>query len=110
MAFALAVDEFAERLPPWRHYLRDQLRRASLSVLLNLRQGGSDILPREKARFYRIAKRSAAECETALEFTAHVAPEIAEPARDLARRASPLIVQLYRLSRHQMTRMRPLPT
>ena len=106
MAFAVAVDEFAERLPAWRGYLKDQLRRASLSILLNLREGGAEISPREKARFYRIGKRSAAESATALDFTARVEPHLRAEADRLIRQADSLIIQLYGLSRSQQTRSR----
>ncbi|HUF13687.1 MAG TPA: four helix bundle protein [Longimicrobiales bacterium] len=104
MAFAIAVDEFAEALPRFRGYLKDQLRRASLSILLNLREGGTELLPREKARFYRIAKRSAAECATALDFAAHVVPQMADSACHLSNDATSLLSQLYRLSRSQLRR------
>ena len=104
MEFAVAIDEFAERLPSWRAYLKDQLRRASLSILLNLREGGSEITPREKARFYRIAKRSAAECATALQFIARVHTSMRDEAMQLADQAGPLIAQLYRLSRSQLNK------
>ena len=106
VAFAIAVDEFAEALPRFRSYLKDQLRRASLSILLNLREGGSDTLPREKARFYRIGKRSAAECDTALDFCAHVVPWMADRARVLSAAATSLLAHLHRLSRSQLRRSR----
>jgi four helix bundle protein len=50
----------------WR-YLIDQLQRASLSILLNIAEGAGEFSPAEKARFYRIAQRSAIECRTALD-------------------------------------------
>ena len=45
----------------------DQLRRASLSVCLNLAEGCGEFAPAEKARFYRMAKRSAGECAAVLD-------------------------------------------
>jgi four helix bundle protein len=47
--------------------LADQLRRASTSILLNLAEGAGEFAPREKARFYRLAKRSATECAALVE-------------------------------------------
>lgn len=47
--------------------LADQLRRASLSILLNLAEGAGEYAAREKARFYRLAKRSATECAALIE-------------------------------------------
>lgn len=50
----------------WRHLI-DQLQRASLSILLNIAEGAGEFAPAEKARFYRIAQRSAIECRAGLE-------------------------------------------
>ena len=53
---------------PWtERELIDQLRRASLSVMLNIAEGAGEFSPKEKARFYRIAKRSATETSSALD-------------------------------------------
>ena len=66
-AFAVAtemvvrVDAIAQVLPAGRGYMRDQLRRAANSVPLNLAEGAGEFAPAEKARFYRIARRSATE-------------------------------------------------
>ena len=104
MAYAIAVDAFAEKLPMWRGYLKSQLRRSSLGGVLNLREGGSGIHPREKARIYRIGKREIAESITALDFTANVEPHLADEARRLMQHGSDVCTQLYRLSRSQMNR------
>lgn len=56
------IDELSEALPEGRGYMRDQLRRAANSIPLNIAEGAGEFLPAEKARFYRIAKRSATEC------------------------------------------------
>src|SRR5687768_10575821 len=39
----------------------DQLRRAALSISLNTAEGAGEFVPKEKARFYRMARRSATE-------------------------------------------------
>ena len=57
----LRVDAIAESLPKGRSYMRDQLRRAANSVALNIPEGAGEFSPADKARFYRIAKRSATE-------------------------------------------------
>ena len=54
-------------LPHGRADIADQYRRASLSIPLNLAEGGGEYAPAEKARFYRIAKRSATECAAVLD-------------------------------------------
>ena len=56
------VDELVRDLPVGRACVRDQLRRAANSVPLNIAEGAGEFLPVEKARFYRMAKRSATEC------------------------------------------------
>lgn len=56
------LDELAEQLPDGRGYIRDQLRRAANSILLNIAEGAGEFMPAEKARFYRMAKRSGTEC------------------------------------------------
>jgi four helix bundle protein len=57
----LRVDVIAGALPKGRGYMRDQLRRAANSVVLNIAEGAGEFSPADKARFYRIAKRSATE-------------------------------------------------
>jgi four helix bundle protein len=57
----ICVDEIAESLPRGRGYMSDQLRRAANSVVLNISEGAGEYSAGEKARFYRMAKRSATE-------------------------------------------------
>jgi four helix bundle protein len=47
--------------------LRDQLDRASASILLNIAEGAGRFSPPEKARFYGIARGSATECAAILD-------------------------------------------
>lgn len=56
------IEEVVEQLPRGRSYLADQLHRAGTSVPLNIAEGAGEYTGNEKARFYRIAKRSATEC------------------------------------------------
>jgi four helix bundle protein len=55
-------DDVVEGLPRGRAYLADQLQRAATSVALNVAEGAGEFSRNEKARFYRMAKRSATEC------------------------------------------------
>ena len=64
--FVAIADEIAERLPRGRAYLKDQLRRAGLSITANIAEGVGEFAPHEKARFYRMARRSAVECASHL--------------------------------------------
>src|SRR5262245_7260526 len=65
--FVALVGEVWERFPPGRHSLADQLGRASTSIVLNIAEGAGEFSRAEKARFYRMAKRSATECAAALD-------------------------------------------
>ena len=60
-AMVICVDEIAEGLPRGRGYMRDQLRRAANSVVLNIAEGAGEYSAGDKARFYRMGKRSATE-------------------------------------------------
>jgi four helix bundle protein len=67
IAFLALVDEIIERLPKGRGHLADQLERAATSVLLNVAEGAGEFKSHEKARIYRIARRSATECAAILD-------------------------------------------
>lgn len=57
-------------LVPGRSGLADQLDRAAISIALNIAEGAGEFAAREKARFYRIARRSATECAAILDVVA----------------------------------------
>jgi four helix bundle protein len=64
--------EFQARVPslvPGRGYssLRDQIDRASASILLNIAEGCGRFSRSDKAQFYLIARGSAMECAAALD-------------------------------------------
>ena len=48
-------------------FIRSQFLRAALSIKLNIAEGSGEIRPKEKARLYRIARRSADECSALLD-------------------------------------------
>jgi four helix bundle protein len=78
---AESCEHVARHLAGVRPHLADQLRRASDSIVLNIAEGAAEFAPREKLRFYRIARRSAAESDAALELTIRVvqtAPDVTE--------------------------------
>ncbi len=104
-AYGLALDftEYSEKAigaaKPGRRYLADQLRRAASSVALNIAEGGQEYSPGEKAHFYRIAARSAAECAAALDVYVRVralAPGQVEPGKGMLRQIVALLVALCR--------------
>jgi four helix bundle protein len=67
LEFVTHAEQLAESLPLGRASLADQLRAASMSICLNTAEGAGEFRPAEKARFYRLARRSATECAAALD-------------------------------------------
>ncbi|MFH1438502.1 MAG: four helix bundle protein [Pseudomonadota bacterium] len=59
--FVVVADGIVENLPRGRAYLADQLQRAATSIPLNIAEGAGEFAKKEKARFYRMAKRSSTE-------------------------------------------------
>ncbi len=76
---------------------RDQLRRAAASIVLNIAEGAGEFSPKDKARFYRYARRSATECAAVLDLLMNdygLDPAaLAEPRKSL----SSIIAMLVRL-------------
>ena len=91
--FLIAADTIVEQLPPGRAYLADQLRRASLSIVLNLAEGAGEFSPSEKARFYRMALRSATECAAIVDASTALGVA-AEPNAALARQVLFAVVRM----------------
>ena len=55
------------RIPRGDRQLADQLKRSMSSIALNIAEGSGEFKPKEKARFYRIALRSATESAAAIQ-------------------------------------------
>jgi four helix bundle protein len=67
LRFVVLARQIIEQLSTGFADLSDQLRRASSSIVLNTAEGAGEFSKREKARFYRMAKRSATECAGVLD-------------------------------------------
>ncbi len=65
--FIVVIKNIVEKFPRGNAYLIDQLQRAATSVPLNIAEGAGEHASDEKARFYRMAKRSATECSSILD-------------------------------------------
>jgi four helix bundle protein len=58
LGFVRAASAIRSSLAAGRGALADQLDRASISIPLNIAEGAGELARREKARFYRMARRS----------------------------------------------------
>lgn len=101
--FVELANRIANVMPTGHAYLADQLRRASTSIALNIAEGAGEFARNEKARFYRMARRSATECAAILDVARSVcvppsADDIAfrEKGRDLLSRIVAMLVQMAR--------------
>jgi four helix bundle protein len=96
-------EQIASALPTGRRYLSEQLRRASLSICLNIAEGAGEFAPLDKARFYRMARRSGTECVAILDACRTLglvdATWLAEGRAILHRVVSMLTVLVLRLSK-----------
>ncbi|MBR9988728.1 MAG: four helix bundle protein [Gemmatimonadetes bacterium] len=98
-----------QQVPPGRADLVDQFRRTSLSVPLNIAEGAGEFAPKEKARFYRIAKRSATECAAVIDHMIDLNllhPAEVKTTKLLLRRIIGALVKLI-LSTERLTQPRP---
>lgn len=99
--FVVLADEIAENLPRGRAYLVDQLRRAGSSISLNIAEGAGEYAPIEKARFYRMAKRSATECSGILDILQHlqlIDDQLFSRARELLVRIVAMLIKMVKRS------------
>lgn len=91
------IHKLASKIPKGRSDLVHQLQRAGASISLNLAEGSGEYAPREKARFYRIARRSGTECAAVLDLlvdTELVREEEIAPARQLLEQIVAMLVKL----------------
>ena len=97
--FVALADKIVTELPKGRAYLADQLQRAATSVPLNIAEGAGEYSRNDKARFYRMAKRSATECAAILDVCRRlelVESQYLDTGRDLLLRLVSMLVSLAR--------------
>jgi four helix bundle protein len=99
---ALAVDLVPRRGHP---ELRDQLERASISIVLNIAEGAGRSSAPDKARFYTMARGSAAECAAIVDLLR--ARGLASV--DTSRRARGLLVRIVQMLTKLIARMGQRP-
>ena len=78
LEFVAVANDVVEALPRGRAYLADQLQRAATSIALNVAEGAGEYSKKDKARFYRMARRSATECAAIMDVCRIV--HVADPA------------------------------
>lgn len=67
LEFLTLTQAIVERQPDGKAYLLDHLRRASLSILLNIAEGTGRRTEIDRLRFYGMARGSAMECAAVLD-------------------------------------------
>jgi four helix bundle protein len=93
------AQDIAEALPRGKGSLADQLQRAASSITLNIAEGAGEFSAADKARFYRIAKRSATACAAVLDVAkrrSSIAHEHYARGRTLLLRIVGMLVKLVR--------------
>ncbi len=82
--------------------LADQLTRAATSILLNIAEASGEFSGAERVRFFRIARRSATECDAVLDILESLGletpPTIAE-GRAILSRTTAMLTRLIAKSR-----------
>lgn len=95
--FVVAAGTIRRALPQGCGALADQLDRAAVSIALNIAEGAGEFAMREKARFYRIARRSATESAAILDVAKRLglatSAEV-ETAKATLREIVPMLVRL----------------
>ena len=95
---AVSFQAASARLIPKGHaVLRDQLERASLSIVLNIAEGAGRRSRRDKGRFYTIARGSAMESAALIDVLVArqiASVEAAREAKDLAIRVIQMLSKL----------------
>jgi len=82
LAFVRSAGELRRGLGTGRSALADQLDRASISIPLTIAEGAGEFARKEKARFYRMARRSATECAAILDIVDELKLSDKQPVRE----------------------------
>ncbi len=70
--FVITSHNITKAFPRGYCHITDQLQRAATSIPLNIAEATGEFSPKEKARFYRIALRSATESASLLDICLHL--------------------------------------
>lgn len=86
-------------MPPGCQSLADQLDRSSVSIVLNIAEGAGEFAKREKARFYRIARRSATESAAMLDIVDRLKLAPASDLRTGKSKLQEIVAMLVKLAK-----------
>jgi four helix bundle protein len=100
LEFLVDARAHTQRLPPGHADLANQLLRAATSIPLNIAEGAGEFSSRDKARFYRMARRSATECAAILDVFVHLSLLPAESVQPAMERLGRIVAMLVRIARH----------
>ena len=90
LQFAAIAFEMLEKMPRGHAELADQLRRATISIPLNIAEGAGKPAEKDRSRYHAIARGSAMECGAIVDLLRMQA--LVEPAH--ANQAKALLVRL----------------
>ena len=99
LEFAALAFRIIESLPRGHSQLADQLKRATISVPLNIAEGSGKTSERERARYHSIARGSAMECAAIvdlLRLQLLVEPDVADSAKALSVRLVSMLSKMCR--------------
>jgi four helix bundle protein len=98
LAFLAWLEPLLQQLPK-SIAVRDQLDRASTSIVLNLAEGNGKFTPSDRCRFFDIARGSALECAAALDVLVakHLwESAVADAGKERSRKVVSMLVGLIR--------------
>ena len=97
--FVAVALQIAAEIPRGHAELKEQLRRASVSVPLNVAEGAGRASPRDASRHYAIARGSAIECAAILDIALVLQATSDEQHRKAVELLGRLVSMLTRMSR-----------
>jgi len=80
--------------------IADQLDRASMSIALNIAEGAGEFATKEKAHFYRMARRSATECAAILDVVRELQLAREEELKEAREQLRTIVAMLIGLVKH----------
>ena len=86
--------------PGYDHNLKDQLKRAATSIMLNIAEGTGRWGPKDKRRFFSIARGSALECMAVFDIIEDLELLTFEEAEVFRKRFGRVAGMLFGLIRH----------